>query len=495
MTNPLLDPPPIAPFRLERLERAVASLLKTRLDIVLPQAEAVLPLEAAARGLGRKGIAALNLDTSPYGATIGRWLRQTGATVIGLEAAPHEPVAPEAVEKALQANPEISMVSFVHVEAASAVRNDARAITALARDHGALVLIDVVASTGAHEVCLDDWGVDVAVIGPQKALAGPAGISIAAVSARAWEAMSDNPGAPRGSALSLLDWKQNWLDSDKSVIPGTPSPLEILALEAAVERVVAEGLESVQRRHRASAAASRSGARALGLTPYASDADAAVVATTLAAPPGTDARARWCCAHAAIDRSPCRRASASSPVRSSGSTTPASARVLRSCSTRSRHSEPRLQARPSSTARSRPRSRQQSKPGRPRKPDPLFEAGDHDHTGGRAPGCREAHTSAALRVDETGVVGTAGVLFERPPVTGGTLCYVEDLGPPAMRREPLARLIGPSRTPERHVVAVRARTVGVGLTPCPHATGTGQGESHPASRHRQLGCVARRGCR
>ena len=290
MTNPLLDPPPIAPFRLERLERAVASLLKTRLDIVLPQAEAVLPLEAAARGLGRKGIAALNLDTSPYGATIGRWLRQTGATVIGLEAAPHEPVAPEAVEKALQANPEISMVSFVHVEAASAVRNDARAITALARDHGALVLIDVVASTGAHEVCLDDWGVDVAVIGPQKALAGPAGISIAAVSARAWEAMSDNPGAPRGSALSLLDWKQNWLDSDKSVIPGTPSPLEILALEAAVERVVAEGLESVQRRHRASAAASRSGARALGLTPYASDADAGVVATTLAAPPGTDAR-------------------------------------------------------------------------------------------------------------------------------------------------------------------------------------------------------------
>ena len=59
------------------------------------------------------------------------------------------------------------------------------------------MLIDVVASTGAHQVHLDDWDVDVAVIGPQKALAGPAGISIAAVSGRAWRAMADNPTAPQ----------------------------------------------------------------------------------------------------------------------------------------------------------------------------------------------------------------------------------------------------------------------------------------------------------
>jgi aspartate aminotransferase-like enzyme len=290
MTNPLLDPVAIPPARFEQLGRAVATLLETGLDVVLPQAEAVLPLEAAARGLGRVGVAALNLETSPYGTTIGRWLRQAGATVTGIAPEPRRAVEPEAVERALRANPEISLVSFVHVEAASGVRNDAPAIISLAREHGALVLIDVVASIGAHEVHLDDWDVDVAVIGPQKALAGPAGISIAAVSGRAWRAMSDNPAAPRGSVLSLLDWKEHWVDSDRSVIPATAVPLEILALEAAVERVLAEGLPSVQRRHRCSAAASRAGARALGLTSYAPDTEAAVVATTLAAPSGTDAR-------------------------------------------------------------------------------------------------------------------------------------------------------------------------------------------------------------
>jgi aspartate aminotransferase-like enzyme len=290
VTNPLLDPVAITPARFEQLGRSVATLLETGLDVVLPQAEAVLPLEAAARGIGRAGVAALNLETSPYGTTIGRWLRQAGATVLGIAPQPRRAVEPEAVERALRANPEISIVSFVHVEAASGMRNDAPAIVSLAREHGALVLIDVVASTGAHDVRLDDWGVDVAVIGPQKALAGPAGISIAAVSGRAWRAMSDNPAAPRGSVLSLLDWKEHWVDSDRGVIPATAVPLEILALEAAVERLLAEGLTSVQRRHRCAAAASRAGARALGLTPYAPDAEAAVVATTLAAPSGTDAR-------------------------------------------------------------------------------------------------------------------------------------------------------------------------------------------------------------
>ena len=90
--------------------------------------------------------------------------------------------------------------------------------------------------------------------------------------------------------LSLLDWKQRWIDTDKSVIPGTPSPLEILALEAAVERVSTEGLENLRRRHRSSAVASRAGAEVLGLEPFASEAEAAVVATTLLAPEGVDAR-------------------------------------------------------------------------------------------------------------------------------------------------------------------------------------------------------------
>jgi aspartate aminotransferase-like enzyme len=288
--NPLLDPPAISAPQFNTLAQSIATLFGTRHDVLLPQGEAVLPLEAAARGVAHPGSTALNVITSPYGRAFGRWLREGGTEVVEVEAPKSQPIDPDVVRRALEQHPEISVVSFVHVEAISGVRNDAELISRMAHDHGAIVVLDAVASIGAHDVAIDEWGLDITVLAPQKALAGPAGISIAVINDRAWKVLSDNPRAPRGSILSLLDWKEQWLDTDRSVVPIILAPLEVLALEAAVERLQREGLASVTRRHRAAAAASRAGARALGLTPFVEDDDAAVVVTTLRAPDGSDAR-------------------------------------------------------------------------------------------------------------------------------------------------------------------------------------------------------------
>jgi aspartate aminotransferase-like enzyme len=289
MTNPLLDPRPITAQRFYALGNSVAKLLTTRHDVLLPQAEAVLPLEAAARSVARPGTTALNIVTSPYGRSFGRWLREGGTDVVELEAPIGRAIDPDLVRQTLESRPDISIVSFVHVEAISGVRNDAELISAMAHERGAIVILDAVASVGAHEVPIDKWGIDITVLAPQKALAGPAGISIAVVNERAWSVLADSPIAPRGTILSLLDWKENWLDTDRSVVPTILAPLEVLALEATIERVSNEGLAAVIRRHEAAAAASRAGARALGLTPFVDDADAAVIVTTLRTPEGTDA--------------------------------------------------------------------------------------------------------------------------------------------------------------------------------------------------------------
>lgn len=66
----------------------------------------------------------------------------------------------------------------------------------------------------------------------------------------------------------------------------------MLALEACVERIEAEGLETVMARHASAAAATRAGVVALGggIAPYVRDAgDAAPVATTVRVPSGTTA--------------------------------------------------------------------------------------------------------------------------------------------------------------------------------------------------------------
>ncbi|WP_299536594.1 alanine--glyoxylate aminotransferase family protein [uncultured Streptomyces sp.] len=292
MTHPFLDLTPLTAAHFAAIEGRVARLLATEQDVVIMQGEALLPLEGCIRGAAGPGTVALNVITGPYGQTFGDWLRDCGAQVHDLAVPYHSAVTAEQVARALAEHPEIDFVSLVHAEAATGNTNPVAGIGEVVRAHGALFMLDAVASVGAEPLLPDAWGVDLCVIGAQKAMGGPAGVSAVSVSDRAWERIAANPHAPRHSYLSLLDWKQRWIDGGRKALLHAPAQLEMLALEACVERIEAEGLEPLMARHAAAAAATRAGAVALGaeLTPYVHEArDAAPVATTLRAPAGVDA--------------------------------------------------------------------------------------------------------------------------------------------------------------------------------------------------------------
>lgn len=292
VTHPFLDLAPLSAAHFAAIEDRVARLLSTEQDVVIMQGEALLPLEGAIRATAGPGTTALNVITGPYGQTFGDWLRDCGATVIDLAVPFHTAVTAAQVRDAFAEHPAIDFVSLVHAEAATGNTNPVAEIGEVVRAHGALFYLDAVASIGAEPVLPDAWGVDLCVIGAQKAMGGPAGVSAVSVSARAWARMAANPGAPRRSYLSLLDWKERWVDGGRKALLHAPAQLEMLALEACVERIEAEGLDAVMRRHALAAAATRAGAVALGggLEPYVYEAgDAAPVATTLRAPSGVDA--------------------------------------------------------------------------------------------------------------------------------------------------------------------------------------------------------------
>ncbi|MFG2323620.1 pyridoxal-phosphate-dependent aminotransferase family protein [Streptomyces sp. NPDC048568] len=293
MTHPLLDLPPLTAGRFAAIEDRVARLLGTAQDVVVMQGEALLPLEGAIRAAAGPGTVALNIVTGPYGQTFGNWLRDCGATVHDLAVPFHTAVSAEQVRGAFAEHPEIDFVSLVHAEAATGNTNPVAEIGEAVRAQGALFYLDAVASVGAEPVLPDAWGVDLCVIGAQKAMGGPAGVSAVSVSERAWARMAANPAAPRRSYLSLLDWKERWIDGGRRALLHAPAQLEMLALEACVERIEAEGPETVMARHAAAAAATRAGALALGgLEPYVYEAkEAAPVATTLRTPPDVDASA------------------------------------------------------------------------------------------------------------------------------------------------------------------------------------------------------------
>jgi aspartate aminotransferase-like enzyme len=281
----LLELGPVEAAEYAAIEDRFASLLGTRHDLIVLQGEAVLPLEATARGLARPGSRAINIVTSAYGANFGDWLRQGGATVVDITVPFDRAVSVEQVARELEGSGGADIVSLVHAEAASGVVNPLREIAALAHAAGALVVVDAVASIGAEPLEIDDWALDVVVVSAQKALAGPTGVSAVILAARVWEQLADNPSAPRHSLLSLLDWREQWLDSGRTTLPVIPHHVELRLLGVALDRAAGESLNGVIARHRHAADVSRRGLETLGLIPWvAESAQAAGIATTFRTP-------------------------------------------------------------------------------------------------------------------------------------------------------------------------------------------------------------------
>jgi pyridoxamine--pyruvate transaminase len=279
------DPAFLEHFR--ETERLLADVYRTTNDVVLMQGEAVLGLEAAARSLVEPGTRCLNLVSGVYAAWFGDWLREYGAEVHEVRVPYDEAIDPAAVERALEEHRPIELVSVVHSETPSGIENPLSEVGPLAHEHGALMLADVVSSVGGTPLLVDDWHVDVAVAGPQKCLAGPPGMSLISVSPRAWEAIESNPGAPRGSFLSLLDWKHRWIEGGRVAFPYTPSVSDVNGVHAALREVLDDGLEATIATHRRAAQACRAGVVAMGLELWPrSESYAANCVTAVRIPPG-----------------------------------------------------------------------------------------------------------------------------------------------------------------------------------------------------------------
>jgi len=287
------DPAFLESFR--RTERKLAELFVTENDVLLMQGEAVLGLEGAARSLVRPGTPVLNLVSGVFGKGMGYWLKDFGAELHELEVAYNDSVEPESVERYLDEHPEIELVAVVHSETPSGTLNDVAAIGPIAKAHGALTLVDCVSSLGGIPFKTDEWQLDVCVAGPQKCLAGPPGMSLMTVSEAAWERIRANPAAPRASFLSLLDWKEQWLEGGK--FPYTPTVADVHGVEAACDEVLEQGLEESIALHERAAQACRAGVKAMGLElwPRSEEISAACV-TAVAVPDGlTDTQVRDHC--------------------------------------------------------------------------------------------------------------------------------------------------------------------------------------------------------
>jgi alanine-glyoxylate transaminase/serine-glyoxylate transaminase/serine-pyruvate transaminase len=157
---------------------------------------------------------------------------------------------------------QIKAVLVVHNETSTGVTSSVAAVRKAldAVRHPALLLVDVVSSLASIDFRLDEWGVDVALTGPQKGLMLPPGLAILAISEKAVHA-GEKAACPR----HYWDWGPVLERNKRGEFPYTPATSLLFGLRESIAVLNEEGLANVFKRHARLAEACRRAVRALGL--------------------------------------------------------------------------------------------------------------------------------------------------------------------------------------------------------------------------------------
>jgi alanine-glyoxylate transaminase / serine-glyoxylate transaminase / serine-pyruvate transaminase len=196
-----------------------------------------------------------------------------------------EVVSADQVEAALRARA-AKVVALVHGETSTGVRQPLEEIAAVAHRHGALLLVDTVASMGGISIPVDEIGIDVCYTGSQKCLSVPPGLAPITVSPRAVEVLSARKTPVQSWYLDLSLIRKYW--SPERVYHHTGPISLTYGLREALRLIHEEGLTQCYDRHLRVAAMLWDGLEGLGLQPIVPREHRLPSLTTVWIPEGVD---------------------------------------------------------------------------------------------------------------------------------------------------------------------------------------------------------------
>ncbi len=256
--------------------------------------------EAAATNVLSRGEKVLVLESGRFALGWGEMARAIGVEMEVLPCDIRCAVDPDAVEARLRADAkgEIKAVLVVQVDTASGVVNDIPRIRAAIdrAGHGALLMVDTIASLACLPFEMDAWRVDVAVGASQKGLMCPPGLGFVAANPRAKQAHQT-----AGLRTSYWDWSGREGGENYQRHCGTAPEHLLFGLRKAIDMLFAEGMTAVFERHHLLASAVRAAVdrwaegQAIGFN-IAEPAQRADSVTTIRVADGRDPQAirRYC---------------------------------------------------------------------------------------------------------------------------------------------------------------------------------------------------------
>jgi len=254
-------------------------LFGTRGEVAVLSGSGTVGLEAAVSGLLRKQDRVLNLVNGKFSERFHE-LCQVFTTPTALSFEWGTAIDPDKVAAALDAG-EFNAVTVCWNETSTGLTNPIAEIAKVVKEHDAFLIVDGITAVGGLENRMEPWGIDALVMGSQKCLAAPPGLSAVALSKAAYESL-------HADTSFYANLKAHTDALAKQDTPFTPAVPLFLAFREALRMLKEEGLDNRIARTRRLAEAARAGFDALDLRLFPDRRFASNTVTAVRYPTGVD---------------------------------------------------------------------------------------------------------------------------------------------------------------------------------------------------------------
>ncbi|MBQ11277.1 MAG: aminotransferase [Planctomyces sp.] len=286
MSNPMIDHR--GPEFLEIIEIATEQLKQvfmTTNDLMILTASGTGALEASIVNTLSPGDKVLSASAGSFGDRFTEMVETFGADVQRLDFEWGSPIEPDAIRRALRADPGIKAVLVTHNETSTGVTHPLQQISEVVKgEFQKLLLVDAVSSLACVPLPVDGWNCDVVGTASQKGFMIPPGLAFITMSETAWEAC-ESATMPR----FYFDLKAARSYLERGQTPFTPNVALMYGLTTALDKLLEEGMENVFERHARISQLTRDGVKDLGLDLLVSDETyASNTVTAIKVPDGVD---------------------------------------------------------------------------------------------------------------------------------------------------------------------------------------------------------------
>ena len=169
---------PIFVDMMDELKQLLRYAYQTKNQLTFPlSGPGSVGMESCFVNMVEPGDKVIVMKNGVFGGRMVENVERTGGKAVVIEDTWGEPCDPNKLRETLKAHPDAKLVAFVHAETSTGAQSDAKLLTQIAHEAGALVIVDAVTSLAGTPIRVDEWKIDAIYSGSQKCLSCVPGLS------------------------------------------------------------------------------------------------------------------------------------------------------------------------------------------------------------------------------------------------------------------------------------------------------------------------------